>query len=151
MLSEELRHNSLTLDDVLDESVITPILKRLSFGTVDDLYAAIGYGGVTATRVANRLRDEVRNVKPDRKTALEKVSEAAERREQQAKKGGKAVHGILVAGLSNCLVKFSRCCTPVPGDDIIGFITRGQGVHKRCIINSERFMAKALSKLDNEK
>lgn len=137
MLSEELRHNSLTLDDVLDESVITPILKRLSFSTVDDLYAAIGYGGVTATRVANRLRDEVRNVKPDRKTALEKVSEAAERREQQAKKEGKAVHGILVAGLSNCLVKFSRCCTPVPGDDIIGFITRGQGVsiHRRDCAN----------------
>ena len=143
MLSEELRHNSLTLDDVLDENVITPILKRLSFGTVDDLYAAIGYGGVTATRVANRLRDEVRNVKPDRKTALEKVSEAAERREQQAKKEGKAVHGILVAGLSNCLVKFSRCCTPVPGDDIIGFITRGQGVsiHRRDCANCRRLLA----------
>ena len=143
MLSEELRHNSLTLDDVLDESVITPILKRLSFSTVDDLYAAIGYGGVTATRVANRLRDEVRNVKPDRKTALEKVSEAAERREQQAKKEGKAVHGILVAGLSNCLVKFSRCCTPVPGDDIIGFITRGQGVsiHRRDCANCRRLLS----------
>ena len=143
MLSEELRHNSLTLDDVLDENVITPILKRLSFGTVDDLYAAIGYGGVTATRVANRLRDEVRNVKPDRKTALEKVSEAAERREQQAKKEGKAVHGILVAGLSNCLVKFSRCCTPVPGDDIIGFITRGQGVsiHRRDCANCRRLLS----------
>ena len=143
MLSEELRHNSLTLDDVLDESVITPILKRLSFGTVDDLYAAIGYGGVTATRVANRLRDEVRNIKPNRKTALEKVSEAAERREQQAKKEGKAVHGILVAGLSNCLVKFSRCCTPVPGDDIIGFITRGQGVsiHRRDCANCRRLLS----------
>ena len=143
MLSEELRHNSLTLDDVLDESVITPILKRLSFSTVDDLYAAIGYGGVTATRVANRLRDEVRNVKPDRKTALEKVSEAAERREQQAKKEGKAVHGILVAGLSNCLVKFSRCCTPVPGDDIVGFITRGQGVsiHRRDCANCRRLLS----------
>ena len=141
MLSEELRHNSLTLDDVLDESVITPIL--LSFSAVDDLYAAIGYGGVTATRVANRLRDEVRNVKPDRKTALEKVSEAAERREQQAKKEGKAFHGILVAGLSNCLVKFSRCCTPVPGDDIIGFITRGQGVsiHRRDCANCRRLLS----------
>ena len=143
MLSEELRHNSLTLDDVLDERVISPILKRLSFGTVDDLYAAIGYGGVTATRVANRLRDEVRNVKPDRKTALEKISEAAERRVQQSKKEGKAVHGILVAGLSNCLVKFSRCCTPVPGDDIVGFITRGQGVsiHRRDCANCRRLLS----------
>ena len=132
MLEDELKHNGLTLDDAQDEETIAPILKRLSFSNNDDLYAAIGYGGITATRVANRIRDELRT-KPDRKTALDKVSEAAERRENNAKKTGKPVHGILVEGLSNCLVKFSRCCTPVPGDDIVGFITRGQGVsiHRR--------------------
>ena len=141
MLEDELKHNGLTLDDAQDEETIAPILKRLSFGTIDDLYAAIGYGGVTATRVANRIRDELRT-KPDRKTALDKVSEAAERRENNAKKTGKPVHGILVEGLSNCLVKFSRCCTPVPGDDIVGFITRGQGVsiHRRDCTNCAQLM-----------
>ena len=141
MLEDELKHNGLTLDDAQDEETIAPILKRLSFGTIEDLYAAIGYGGVTATRVANRIRDELRT-KPDRKTALDKVSEAAERRENNAKKTGKPVHGILVEGLSNCLVKFSRCCTPVPGDDIVGFITRGQGVsiHRRDCSNCAQLM-----------
>ena len=141
MLEDELKHNGLTLDDAQDEETIAPILKRLSFGTIEDLYAAIGYGGVTATRVANRIRDELRT-KPDRKTALDKVSEAAERRENNAKKTGKPVHGILVEGLSNCLVKFSRCCTPVPGDDIVGFITRGQGVsiHRRDCTNCAQLM-----------
>ena len=141
MLEDELKHNGLTLDDAQDEETIAPILKRLSFGTIEDLYAAIGYGGVTATRVANRIRDELRT-KPDRKTALDKVSEAAERRENNAKKPGKPVHGILVEGLSNCLVKFSRCCTPVPGDDIVGFITRGQGVsiHRRDCSNCAQLM-----------
>lgn len=126
MLEDELKHNGLTLDDVLADEIVSPILKRLSFTCVEDLYAAIGYGGVTVARVANRLRDEARSAKPDKKTVIDKVSEAAERREQNARKEGKAVHGILVEGLNNCLVKFSRCCTPVPGDDIVGFITRGQ-------------------------
>ena len=141
MLESELKHNGLTLDDAQDPETIAPILKRLSFSAVEDVYAAIGYGGITATRVANRIRDELRT-KPDRKTALDKMSEAAERREINAKKTGKPVHGILVEGLSNCLVKFSRCCTPVPGDDIIGFITRGQGVsiHRRDCSNCKQLM-----------
>ena len=148
MLEDELRHNGLTLDDVLDEEIMSPILKRLSFSAPEDLYAAIGYGGITVARVANRLRDELKNSKPDRKTALDKMSAAAERREQNAKKDGKAVHGILVEGLDNCLIKFSRCCTPVPGDDIVGFITRGQGVsiHRKDCAN----YTKRLQSPDNE-
>ena len=130
MLEDELRHMGLTLDDVLDEEIIAPILKRLCFATVDDLYAAIGYNGIAVARAANRMRDEVkaRSERNEKKTVLDKVSAAADRREQNAKKEVKPVQGVLVEGLDNCLIKFSRCCTPVPGDDIIGFITRGQGV-----------------------
>jgi GTP pyrophosphokinase len=144
MLEDELKHNGLTIDDVSDEAIVAPILKRFSFSSMDDLFAAVGYGGLTATRAANRLRDEAKNQEPKRKTALDKVSEAAERRETKAaKKEGKAVHGILVEGLSNCLVKFSRCCTPVPGDDIMGFITRGQGVsiHRRDCVNCQQLLS----------
>ena len=144
MLEDELRHNGLTLDDVSDDAIAGPILKRFSFTCMDDMYAAVGYGGLTATRAANRLRDALKNQEPKGKTALDKVSEAAERRETHTpKKEGKAVHGILVEGLSNCLVKFSRCCTPVPGDDIMGFITRGQGVsiHRRDCINCQQLLA----------
>ena len=135
MLEDELRQSGLSLDDVSEEAVMAPILRRLSFSNVDDLYAAIGYGGLTAVRAANRLKDEYSRVqRPERKTTVDKLTEAAERREQQAAKmTGKPIHGVLVEGLDNCLVKFSRCCTPVPGDDIVGFITRGQGVsiHRR--------------------
>ena len=131
MLEDELKHNGYTLEEGTAEEIASPIMKRLSLSSLDELYAAIGYGGVTATRVANRMRDElVRASKSekDKKTVIDKINQAAERREQNAVKQGKAVHGILVEGISNCLVKFSRCCTPVPGDDIVGVITRGQGV-----------------------
>ena len=134
MLENELKQHGLVLDTLAEEEFFMNVIKRLSFTSCQDMLAAIGYGGLTATRVANRLKDEyTRQVKPERKTAIEKITEAAERREQNAQKHGKAVHGILVEGLNNCLVKFSRCCTPVPGDDIVGFITRGQGVsiHRR--------------------
>ncbi len=130
MLSDELRHNGIALDEVMDEELMAPVLKRLCFNSPDDLFAAIGYGGLTAARAATRLKDELaRSAKDEKKTALDKVSQAAERREQQAtKRESKPIQGILVQGLDNCLVKFSRCCTPVPGDPVVGFITRGQGV-----------------------
>ena len=128
MLEDELRHMGVPLDEALSADILHPVMKKLSFNEEDDLYAAIGYGGITVVRVANRLRDDVKNAKPEHRSPIEKVTDAAERREQQAKRNAKAVHGILVEGLDNCLIKFSRCCTPVPGDDIIGFITRGQGV-----------------------
>ena len=129
MVEDELKQNGLTLEDVSGEDVMDVIVKRLSFTEPDDMFAAIGYGGLTSQRVANRLRDElVRVSKTDKKTAVEKIEMAAERREQQAMRRSKPIHGVLVSGLDNCLIKFSRCCTPVPGDDIIGFITRGQGI-----------------------
>ena len=145
MLEDELRRNDLDLDDMQDEAILAPVLKRLSYATADDMYAAIGYGGVTAARVANRMRDEQKALMAEKKSVLDKVSAAAERREERARKEGKAVHGILVEGLDNCLVKFSRCCTPVPGDEIIGFITRGQGVsiHRKDCQNYRRRKADA--------
>ena len=129
MLENELRHNGISLEEAASEDVVAPILKKLSMPELEDLFAAIGYGGITVGRVANRIRDEIKSAKAEKKTVLDKISEAAERRENSAnKKERKSVHGILVEELDNCLVKFSRCCTPVPGDEIIGFITRGQGV-----------------------
>jgi len=139
MFEDELKHLGVPLDGACDEDVITPVLKKFTFASMDDMLAAIGYGGVTATRIAHKVKDEFNaSHYAEKKTALDKVNEAAERREHlAARKEGTAVHGVLVSGLSNCLIKFSRCCTPVPGDDIIGFITRGQGVsiHRRDCAN----------------
>ena len=130
MLEDELKHLGFPLEELLDEELLAPVLKRLCYATLDDLCAAIGYNGIAVTRAANRLKDEyrARQERAEKKTVLDKVNAAADRREQAAKKEPKPVQGVLVEGLDNCLIKFSRCCTPVPGDEIIGFITRGQGV-----------------------
>ena len=130
MFESELKNKGLRMDDIIDEEVLPQLLKKVSYTSLDEMYAAIGYGGMAATRAVNRMKDELARLHhaSGKKTVLEKVTEAAERREQQAQKKVKPVHGVLVEGLDNCLIKFSRCCTPIPGDDIVGYITRGQGV-----------------------
>ena len=123
MFERELRANNIAPAYIMTDELLPLILKRLAFQHIDDLYAAIGYGGVTATRTVNRIKDELQRHQADgQKTAYDKITEQAERRNKRQR------HAVLVEGLDNCLIKFSRCCTPVPGDDIIGFITRGAGV-----------------------
>ncbi|MDO4749284.1 MAG: bifunctional (p)ppGpp synthetase/guanosine-3',5'-bis(diphosphate) 3'-pyrophosphohydrolase [Eubacteriales bacterium] len=127
MFEDELRHAGLPTNSVslADEEVILGILRKMSFGSLDDMYAAIGYGGITATRSVNRLKDELQRAARPVKTAIDRLNEQAERRTQRPVK---SVQGVLVEGIDNCLLKFSRCCTPVPGDPIVGFVTRGQGI-----------------------
>ena len=130
MFEAELKNKGLRMEDITDEEILPQLLKKVAYTSLDEMYAAIGYGGMAATRAVNRMKDELARLHhvSGRKTVLEKVTEAAERREIQARKNVKPVHGVLVEGLDNCLIKFSRCCTPIPGDDIVGYITRGQGV-----------------------
>ena len=113
MFESELRRSGLTTAYLDEEEIVAVCLKRLSFMELDDMYAAIGYGGLTSTRAVNRFRDEIAKAarQQSRKTALDKLNEAAERRTD---KPGRAVNGVLVEGMGNCLVRFSRCCTRCP-------------------------------------
>jgi len=123
----EMKRVSLSMSAIEGEDVLQGILKKLSANSMDDLYASIGFGGMTATKAVNRVRDElIKAAKPSLdKTILEKINNQSP---DYVLKQSKASNGIIVEGVDNCLVKFSRCCTPVPGDDIIGFITKGYGV-----------------------
>ncbi|MDE6880671.1 MAG: ACT domain-containing protein [Oscillospiraceae bacterium] len=128
----ELKHAGLTMNQVTDSGVLPTVLKQSGFQALDEMYAAIGYGGCAASKAVNKVRSELRQ--QSRAAAIEKAAQAAaEAREVRegkppAPKQMKSEKGIIVEGLSNCLVKFSKCCTPVPGDAITGFITRGYGV-----------------------
>jgi len=131
MFEAELRRTDISMQDVNDAEVLPSIIKRMSLSSLDDLYATIGYGGVTATKTINRIRDELARSQraSTTKNAVDKLNAAVEKRlEREARMKRRAIKGVLVEGIDNCLIKFARCCTPVPGDDIIGFITRGYGV-----------------------
>jgi GTP pyrophosphokinase len=120
----ELRRANLKLADVSREETLARILEKLSFPTLDDLLAAIGYGGISAQKAVNKIRDDIfaaaRVRRKDDPEPAPGEPKGARRRTP--------VSGVVVEGLENCLVKFARCCAPVPGDAVVGFITRGFGV-----------------------
>ncbi len=130
-LDRELRANLLFNGFYESEEIQQNTLEKFSFSTLDELYAAIGYGGITVTKVINKVKDDVHKMR----RAQEKVERVLQ--PQPAKKTAKSQSGVIVEGIENCLVKFARCCTPIPGDEIIGFITRGYGVsiHRRDCVN----------------
>ena len=127
----ELKRTGVSLKELLADENVPNVLKKLSFNSVDDMYAAIGYGGVTALKVIGRLREDIQRIlhqhQADRQAEVP-VAGQPEVMRPAVPQRSKGEHGIIVEGLSNCLVKFSKCCSPVPGDNIVGFITRGYGV-----------------------
>ena len=130
----ELKRCGVTLREMTSEDMLPQVLKKTSFNTLDDMYAAIGYGGVTSLKLVGRLREEIRKVTEARQADRNTGEATAEETspipifEPTVPRKSSGEHGVIVEGLSNCLVKFSKCCSPVPGDDIVGFITRGYGV-----------------------
>lgn len=117
------------MSDVLGTDIEAALLKKTSFGSMDEMYAAIGYGGFSAQKAVNRIHDEIVKLEKQRKEErAATVRWTTPARRVRRSKRTKSEQGIVVEGLSNCLVKFSKCCTPVPGDEIVGFITRGYGV-----------------------
>ena len=126
----ELKHCGIAMKEVMDPELLTNVLRRTSYGTLEELYAAIGYGGFTAQKAVSRIQGELGRIAAKHHQE-EKAAELMEEKPETPKPVQRKVRseqGIIVEGLDNCLVKFSKCCTPVPGDEIVGFITRGYGV-----------------------
>jgi len=118
-LEQELARAGLRVDVARGE-VIEGVASRLNFPTPTDLFAAIGFGDVSALSVANRIRDEV---KTDNVVDLTKIG-----RKPAARRSAKKSSGVRIAGVDDVLVRLSKCCSPVPGDPIIGYVTIGRGV-----------------------
>ena len=124
----EMKRMNVPLSALNDPELAPVLLKKLSFENWDDMYAAIGYGGLTAVKAVGRIRDDVnRSIKVQ---TNEKLIPSPLRLapNAEAKKGRHADNGVIVEDLDSCMIKFAKCCAPVPGDAIVGFITKGYGV-----------------------
>ncbi len=123
MFEKEVRRHNMISSQLLKPEWIQPLLKKYNFNTVDDIFAGIGYGGLSAQKIVLRLRDlynQEKKKNPTQDTEFEKINDRPKKRIRS--------NGIEVTGIDNCLVRLSRCCNPVPGDEIVGFITKGRGV-----------------------
>ena len=142
LFESELKHAKISLSAITAEDVLPNVLRKVRFGTLDELYASIGYGGTTAVKSVARIKDELLRLG---RLKAEKAAAAARTTAESVIVPGSTANntvdplqlkgsnkhsdsGIIVEGLGNCLVKFAKCCTPVPGDPVVGFITRGYGV-----------------------
>ena len=122
---KELRRNEIKIPEDEYETYIEDFAKRNRLANIEEFYAAIGYGGILLSKIIPRIKEEFNKRQVAKKAPkIVPISES---------KAAKSSDGVIVEGIDNCLIKLSKCCAPLPGDDIIGYITRGHGVsiHKR--------------------
>ena len=130
-VEREFRRNAIRLDDAQREEFILSLAQKQRMNTADDFYAAVGYGGISISKMMPHIKDDYSKLVKSQKSDDEIVKTVPVKTKRTKS------DGVVIEGIDNCLVKFSKCCNPLPGDEIIGFITRGHGVsiHKRDCTN----------------
>lgn len=133
-VEREFKRNFIRLSDQQFDKFILDVAQRQRFNSTDDFYAAIGYGGISLNKMMPHIKDEYVKEFKQPEPVEEDVIKITK---PSQKKRTKSQDGVVIEGIDNCLIKLSKCCSPVPGDKIIGFITRGHGVsiHKRDCTN----------------
>ncbi|MCM2589433.1 RelA/SpoT family protein [Rossellomorea marisflavi] len=124
MVEKEIKAQDFDVKEILTSENIKRVFEKFNFSNEDDMYAAVGYNGITAAQIANRLTEKERR-KREQEDILEETVKELNSQPQKRKKKDAGVH---VEGIDNLLIRLSRCCSPVPGDEIVGFITKGRGV-----------------------
>ena len=133
MLEKELKRQGLSQLNLNSTEYIAKMVKRYGYTSEDDLFANIGYGGLNLVNLINKLKDEYKKSNAKDLPIISMASSQTQSKQSSKKASG----GIVVKGIENCLIRYSKCCNPVPGDQIIGYITRGRGVsiHRQDCIN----------------
>ena len=132
-IEREVKKIGIKYSDLVRPEWLQMAMDRYKFATLDDLYASIGFGGISVNKLMARLLDEYRK-EHEEEDFEEKIEELAKSKPSRSKP---SKTGVVVKGIDNCLVKLSKCCNPLPGDEIIGYITKGRGVsvHRTDCVN----------------
>jgi GTP diphosphokinase / guanosine-3',5'-bis(diphosphate) 3'-diphosphatase len=135
LVEKEIKSLDFDIKEILTADNLKRVAEKFHFTNEEDMYAAVGYNGITAAQIATRLTDKIR-----RKRELEGSVEEAVVELKRGPGSKKRDSGIRVRGVDNLLIRLSKCCNPVPGDDIVGFITKGRGVsvHRMDCVNVQQ-------------
>ena len=135
MLTAEAKKAGYTMAQLTKADILEPVFKRYSLSSLDDLYATIGFGGLSTLQLLNRLAEEYKKQNRAEAPPLPIAEKPAEEAKKPAPSSSS--NGVIVKGESGMLVRFARCCNPLPGDEIVGYITRGRGVsvHRADCVN----------------
>ena len=120
MLEKEAKRLNIPFAKLFRDEWLQPVYRKYSFNDIDDLFASVGYGGLSSQKVTMRLREEY--------LKEQKKNQPEEKKPTHTQRKKTNTSGVEVKGIDNCLVRLSKCCSPVPGDKIVGFITKGRGV-----------------------
>ncbi len=126
LVEKEIRKHHIEPKEVLTDENLEKVVKKFNFSGEEDMYAAVGYNGITAAQIATRLTESIRK-KRGQEQEEQTLAEAMSEMKQYTPKKKTSI-GVRVRGIDNLLIRLSKCCNPVPGDEIIGFITKGRGV-----------------------
>lgn len=126
LLEKEIRRQGYTTAQLARPEWLETIYRKFSLHSIDDIYSSLGYGGLTVNQILTKLKDEYRKTQK----LEEREEESIERQIEKAQENRKKHHstGVKVKGVDNIMIRFSKCCNPVPGDEIVGYITKGRGV-----------------------
>ncbi len=135
-IEREIKRIGYTHADLFKEEYLKPALEKYKYKNVEEMYAAVGFGAMSSVKIISRMLHEYRK-EHEEENVEEKIEEL-----KQKNKVRPSSSGIIVKGIDNCLVKLSRCCNPVPGDEIVGYITKGRGVsvHRKDCINVKNLL-----------
>ena len=133
LVEKEIKRIGIPYNDLFKNKYIDPMLEKYKYKNLEEMYAAVGFGAISVGKVVARVLQEYRKEHPE-ENIEEKIEELNTRRHKRIKP---PTSGVIVEGIDNCLVKLSKCCNPLPGDEIIGYITKGRGVsvHRKDCVN----------------